>query len=514
MIHKSPTQIQDLIHSRDVLNSAFSTPAGRAHLNSLSKENPGFDKALCSIMALLDQTIENAATNSSNSSLPPSLDPGSARATAEKAVNRERQARANDCEKGNNNQKRRSGGQLGHPGSTLQLIDNPDEIEHAYPPDIPQSLLNQLADGPYDEVVRHQVVKRVSQCKVVEYRYHFIRDPVTGQVYEPVIPEGVRLNRAVYDASTKAGVVEFNVGHMIPYGRTCQILREDGCALSEGSVFNFLHQLAERLRQFSFEEWLTDRLLASDVMHVDETPVTFEKKQAFVHICRADKCAWFFFHRERGHAAHEAMGVLPAYVGIVVHDCFAAYNRYVQCLHALCHAHLERELQGVLDREGYRWATLFLKFFADLKDYVEQHGPLSPDKYRVTAKHFKSLVTRGWNSMDLELPPGQHESKKNSKSVNLLLRLENRMEEWLMWAVNAKVPYTNNDSERPLRMIKVHEKVSNCFRGEQAAQDWCLIRSFIVTCQLHDLTNIRKIVENLFRGILPEFLVTPSPSPA
>ena len=70
---------------------------------------------------------------------------------------------------------------------------------------------------------------------------------------------------------------------------------------------------------------------------------------------------------------------------------------------------------------------------------------------------------------------------------------------------NPLVPFTNNAGENDLRMIKVQQKISGCFRSMEGAYMFCRIRSYILTCQKHDV-KITDALDLLFQGKMPDFI--------
>ena len=88
-------------------------------------------------------------------------------------------------------------------------------------------------------------------------------------------------------------------------------------------------------------------------LHVDETSLRVEGKNNWIHILAAGTLTLKVLHAKRGIEAIEAIGVIPRYGGVLVHDCWAACFSYDQCAHSLCGAHLLRELACVIEAHDH-----------------------------------------------------------------------------------------------------------------------------------------------------------------
>ena len=208
------------------------------------------------------------------------------------------------------------------------------------------------------------------------------------------------------------------------------------------------------------------------------------------------------------------IGILPNFSGIVMHDNWASYFIY-ECVHALCNAHHIRELTRAAEDDAQKWASEMIALLLNIKKEVDE----CPDKKllieRIAARNneYDTLLIQA----ELECPPpltdplieaGQKKKRgrqKKTKSRNLLERLRDRKAATLLFMENQSVPFTNNQAERDLRMTKVQQKISGCFRSENGADDFCRIRSFISTCMKQG-EDVSLALNNLFRGKLPDFL--------
>ncbi len=488
MIYLTKEQLQSLLITHEVLDRVLSSPRAQSLLRNVDDVCSGFMAAFETCCQVVNKLIECGATNSTNSSLSPSADP-----TRSAALRKEEESRKHKSDRPA--RKRRPGGQPGHPGRTLKFLE-PDEVRYVDPDNIPPG---SFYTGKY---YRHQVIKRTVTRKVIETRYKIYQD-IDGRVLKPAAPRGVHFGRVEYDASVKAAVVELYVGHMVASKRLCSYFAQEGFPISDGTVYNFIAQCAKLLRELGFESRVIAIIKASPVLNVDETFLTFEKHMAFVHCVVAGLYVYLRFHIRRGHEALDEIGILAEYTGVLVHDCYVAYNKYTQCKHALCHAHLRRELKGALDRTNdartRRWVNTLLNFFSRLNKRVTKSGRLPPNDYNKFLKQYHKIIAEALATEGL--PHGE----AGTKTQNLVSRLLNRAEEWLLFCIEPGVPYTNNAAERALRPLKLHENVSNCFRSQTAGEDWCLVRSFLYCCHTHDIPW-REALEAIFRHELPKGL--------
>lgn len=204
----------------------------------------------------------------------------------------------------------------------------------------------------------------------------------------------------------------------------------------------------------------------------------------------------------------EEIGILPKFKGVLCHDHWKAYYRYT-CLHALCNAHHLRELEWSATEDSQHWAEKMKTFLIKLNKKVDaSNGALSKGQYYYYAKHYRQILHEG----EIECPPpkekrkkGQRGRMKRSKSRNLLERLSKYSNDVLRFMKDPDVPFTNNQGENDLRMTKVQQKISGCFRSYEGALIFCRIRGYLITCRKHGV-DATQALECLFHGELPEFV--------
>jgi transposase len=192
-----------------------------------------------------------------------------------------------------------------------------------------------------------------------------------------------------------------------------------------------------------------------------------------------------FVHEKRGLEAMSAIGIIPRYGGVIIHDCWASYLSYEHCGHGLCGAHLLRELTFIVESNGYAWARNMKRLLQHTCARVSQRKRkrLTPREYDALQKRYRNILTRA----ERELPPipAKHNGKRGrvakSDAHNLWERFKEHESAVLLFAKDPNVPFTNNRAERDLRMSKVKQKVSGCFRKAEFAQAYCRISSYLQT---------------------------------
>ena len=285
-----------------------------------------------------------------------------------------------------------------------------------------------------------------------------------------------------YGNGLKAYVVHLLVAQMLSLKRVAYSVHAlIAHTLSEATLLHYVMQLHHALAHW--ERCAIERLLAMPALHVDETSLRVDRNNHWLHVYSGGALTVKRLHPKRGREAIEAIGILPRYGGVAVHDCWASYLSYAHCGHALCGAHLLRELTFIVDAHGYAWAKRMKRLLLDTCHQVasRDHKTLTPHEYKAVQKRYRTLLTQGAK----ELPPippklnGQRGRVAKSDAHNLHERLHKHETAVLLFAANPHVPFTNNRAERDLRMSKVKQKVSGCFRTRRYAEAYCRISSYL-----------------------------------
>ena len=436
-------------------------------------------KSIVEVLILLISLLANRLNL--NSSKPPSADP-----------NRTKKPRPKTG--------RNKGGQKGHIGTTLIKVDDPDIIE---PINIDRRT---LPAGRYHEAgfEARQVFDIEISRVVTEYRAQVLEDE-SGNRFVAPFPEGV--TKAVqYGNGLKAHAVYLSQFQLIPYNRVQDYFADQlHIPISEGSIFNFNKQAFEALD--TFENIAKEQLRISGVAHADETGINKGGGRFWLHCVSNDIWTLYYPHERRGLEAFEAMGVLPGFRGILCHDHWKPYYR-LDCTHALCNAHHLRELTRAWEQDDQHWAN-------DMKELLEKinakvndaGGAISAQQAGRYRSQYRELIKKG----EIECPEPTRPNKKGkrgrikkSKSRNLLERLRDFEDDVLRFMENEQVAFSNNLGENDIRMTKVQQKISGCFRSIEGAKIFCRIRSYLSSCRKQGIKASRAL-DLLFNGRLPKF---------
>jgi transposase len=287
-----------------------------------------------------------------------------------------------------------------------------------------------------------------------------------------------------YGAGIKAYALNLLLAQMLSLKRVQQSIQTlIGLVISEATILKYVLQLHRALERW--EQEAIEQLLTMPAMHVDETSLRVDRKNHWIHVCSAGEITLKCLHPKRGQEAMQAIGVIPRYGGVIIHDCWASYLAYDHCGHGLCGAHLLRELTFIVDADGYRWAKNVKRLLQQtcLRVSKRKRKKLNQPEYNNLQKRYRNILTRG----EQELPPipprqnGKRGRIAKSDAHNLWERLKEHETAVLLFAQQSHVAFTNNRAERDLRMSKVKQKVSGCFRRAEYADAYCRISSYLQT---------------------------------
>ena len=234
---------------------------------------------------------------------------------------------------------------------------------------------------------------------------------------------------------------------MVSLKRTAAMLQAmTGRLLSEATLLGFVSRLHQALEPW--EGAAIDKLLDMPVLHVDETSLRVDRKNYWIHVCAGGPITVKGLHRKRGCEAINALGIIPRYGGLIVHDCWKAYLTYTRCKHQLCGSHLLRELQAVTDSNAYPWARKMHKLLLIARRQVSRRPQqrLSMRHYKRIARCYKAILEHGRKEMP-EIPPrkkGQRGPVAKSDAHNLHQRLVVQRKNVLRFTRRADTPFTNN----------------------------------------------------------------------
>lgn len=447
--------------------------------------SPALRSAMHVLLVLVSLLLNRTTLNSKNSNQPPSSDPHRKKSS------------------GKGKSDRKPGGQKGRIGTTLKKVDEPDAVQELK---VDRSSLPKGRTYQEDGYETRQVIDIEISRWVTEYRAQVLKDE-QGNRFVAAFPE--RVSRAVqYGTGVKANAVYMSLFQLLPYDRIRDHFHDQmNIPLSAGSLFNFNKQAYESLD--GFEQWAKNQLIQCALVHADETGINMNGKGHWLHCASNASLTFFYPHKKRGTEAMEEMGVLPRFKGILCHDHWKPYYRY-DCSHSLCNAHHLRELERAWEQDGQQWAhdmkTLLKKIHTAVED---AGGRLQPDESKEWRKQYRKLLEKA----DIECPPpddsqrqkGKRGRIKRSKARNLLERLRNYEDDVLRFMDVENVPFTNNQGENDLRMTKVQQKISGCFRSMEGAKIFCRVRSYLSTCRKRGVSATEALAL-LFQGKNPEFM--------
>jgi transposase len=449
--------------------------------------SPALRASLELLLSLVTLLLNRLGLNSRNSSRPPSSDPN-------------RKKKRNN---GNNN----PGAQKGHSGNHLELVDDPDHIESLK---VDRATLP--AGGTFRCIgfERRQVFDIQISRVVTEYQAEILEDDRGRRVVAP-FPEHVKV-KTQYASGVKIHSVYMSLFQLLPYQRIEEHFADQfDIPLSAGSIYNFNKEVYEMLAPF--EGWAKRELSQALLLHADETGINIGGKRKWLHVVCSATLTLLMPHDKRGGEAMAAMGVLPEYTGTLVHDHWKPYYQ-LPCDHALCNAHHLRELERAWEQDGQQWAKQMQVLLLEINEAVNEAGGVLNT---TQAETFRERYRQVLEAAQIECPPpdesqrkkGQRGRLKRSKSRNLLERLTLFEEDVLRFMVELEVPFSNNQGERDLRMSKVQQKISGCFRSELGARIFARIRSYLSTCQKNGVSS-EQALRLLYEGRWPEFMgVTP-----
>jgi transposase len=394
-----------------------------------------------------------------------------------------------------------SGGQHGHPGRSLSYVETPDRVI-VHEPLQCSSCGGSLSVAEASVGAERRQVFEVPPLKleVTEHRVSVKECPHCHQTTVGDFPDSVPTGTS-YGAGVRSLVTYFNTQHFIPSRRSCQIF-EDLFAqpLSEGTLGAALEQCADGLAET--EAVIKAAITKAPVANFDETGMYVEGKRGWLHSASTERLTHYAYDHKRGAEAMQRIGILPSFSGRACHDGLSAYLTY-SCQHSLCNAHHLRELIFVHEQMGRGWALEMKELLVEIKadvDEAKRQGQSQLCQSRQTAfsQRYDDILSQGIEAEAKEPAPasGKRGRKKQSKSKNLLDRLSKYKQETLCFMNDFAVPFDNNLAERDLRMMKVQQKVSGCFRTEDGAKAFCRIRSYLSTMKKqghHVLEALRSV---------------------
>lgn len=443
------------------------TPEER--IAQLEAENAGQRKQIAVLVARVQELEARLSKDSHNSSKPPSSD-GLTRKT--KSL-RKRSGK-------------KPGGQLGHRGQTLRLAVVPDEVvEHR--PTVCTACQTPLAAQASVVLRERRQIQEVPplRLRITEHQALHVECPSCRAISVGTFPVAVP-SRAQYGPRLRALVVYLVEQQLVPYARVRALLADLFDAhLSLGTLVQWVQQAAQALEPV--EAQTKAALMRVPVLHSDETGVRRAGTLAWAHVASTQRLTHYAIQAKRGSEATNAIGILPQFTGVSVHDGWAGYRAQTRCRHALCNIHHLRELTFLEEQYQQAWAKDLKDLLLQMKVAVEQargagQRQLPGPEHAAFAARYEALLTVG---LAANPPPARGPRRrgriKQSPARNLLERLWVGREQVLAFLGDLTIPFDNNQAERDLRMLKVQQKVSGSFRSVAGAAAFACIRGYLST---------------------------------
>jgi len=382
---------------------------------------------------------------------------------------------------------KKSGGQPGHPGATLKPVEKPDHIEVHPLSNCPCGCGSDISKQPILDYKSRQVFELPPQkLMVTEHRVEVKRCPFSGELVHTPWPAGITAP-VQYGPGFLAWLAYLNTQQFIPLDRIGQMSFDlFGQHVSDDTINTAMKTIGQQLVPFS--QAVKEQLLQEPVLNVDESGLRVAGSLNWVHVLSTVTLTWYGVHCKRGGEALDFFDILPGYLGRLVHDCWKPYLE-LPCFHALCVAHILRELIFIHEECDQAWAKTLANLLLDMNQKREEQKQLASsfpseclDEWH---QQYQGILREGRvvNPPIIPIPnvPKKRGRKKQTKAQNLLDRLE-KHEDWVLaFLHDFQIPFTNNQAEQDIRMIKVKQKVSGSFRTFEGAELFATIRSYIST---------------------------------
>ena len=443
-----------------------------------------FQNTFLELRERLQQVEDQLAKNSSNSGKPPSTD------GYEKPAPKSRRKRSG----------KKSGGQPGHVGHTLKMVEKPDKTV-IHPVESCAHCQKSLRAVKAAGVEKRQVLDLPEvRLLATEHQAEIKHCPVCDKFSQAAFPEGV--TQAVqYGQRIKSQMVYFHEYQLLPLNRTSETFHDlYHQGIAEDTILSACQELAQKVAPV--QEAIKDHLTyAAEVVQFDESGARVIGKLHWFHVTCTEHLTYYAVHAKRGKLAMNAIGILPNFKGRAIHDGLKSYFRY-GCAHGLCNAHHLRNLEFLLERHPQAWVKKLKELLLEIQAAVTK--AVSKAKTRLSAKTlanfsacYDALLKQGFklnpNTVVPEEQPPKRGHPKQSFAKNLLDRLRDHKEAVLAFMYDFNVPFENNLAERDIRMLKLKQKISGCFRSLRGAEIFCIIRGYISTAR----KNKQRVLESL-----------------
>jgi transposase len=396
---------------------------------------------------------------------------------------------------------RKPGGQAGHKGETLLMVDEPDYIK-LHRVDMCPHCQSDLSDVEAVTDGHRQVFDIPAiRIEVTEHQVEVKTCPRCQQRVEAAYPADVG-QRVQYGPRLKAQASYLNSYQLLPMARTCELFG-DFYSHVPSTAFVIEANRAVRAGSQPTLDTIQKQLQTANLAHFDESGLRVQGQTQWLHSASTDSLTYYAVHPKRGRDAMNEIGILPNFRGRAVHDHWKSYETYTDCQHIFCNSHHLRELQFVIDQYQQAWASEMFKLLLDIKAEVDNapttDNALPQDRLDHFEQRYDALLKVGFeaNPPPPTPPPKSRGRTKQSPPKNLLDRLDKHKAGTLAFMYDFSVPFDNNLAERDIRMIKVKQKISGAFRTEDGAKTFCDLRSYISTARKQGHNVIKSLFGSL-----------------
>lgn len=386
---------------------------------------------------------------------------------------------------------KKTGGQLGHTGHTLKQVENPDHfvIHHATACPCCQKTFSasdvtnigqkrQVFDLPEPRLIVTEHQQGIIHC--------------CGRVHKGFFPDNIT-QPVQYGSKIRSLSILLNNDYKMPFEKIEQLFADIyGCSYNESTAISHNQVFYDLLAPI--ETFIKQQIIDSQVVHFDETGMRVVAKLHWFHTASTDLFTYLFVHAKRGKdALTDSVSILPDFKNWAVHDCWASYFDFKDCSHALCNAHIIRELQALIE-SGSLWAEKMKQFLLDLYHKSQKATIIVPHKDDWIQKY--QDICNIAHKEEPQPVQGKRGKPKNSKGRNLLNRLVANQNGILAFAFNVAIPFTNNQAERDIRCLKTKQKVAMSFRTFEGAKVYARIQSCISSLRKHKI-NVFEAINNI-----------------
>ena len=386
----------------------------------------------------------------------------------------------------------KTGGQEGHGGQTLKMVSKIDDII-IHKPDTCRSCGTSLVTETFSLCDKRQVFE-IPLPRIIVTQHELYRcQCACGRQNWGTFPASVSAP-VQYGINARTFASLLNQQYLLPFNQVSALFEDlYGQPINESTVISANRQLYALLEQP--EQDIKSALMASKVVHFDETGARTVGKLNWLHTASNPKYTYYFHHEKRGYPALiDTPSVLPNFKGYAVHDCWASYFKFDDCQHVLCNSHLFRELHAASQR-GFDWAQSIKNHIFELYELQKQNKDQKVTKKQYQLK--ERLIKTELEKIDKQLSEVEQINPIQQKAWALVRRMRKHLKSFLCFAKDPDLPFTNNQAERDIRMVKLKIKISGSFRTVEGIHIFARIRGFISTCRKHKM-NVFDAIKDIY----------------